>query len=52
MEEVPDQVKKDMTFHFVQKMDEVIRIALKPETTKRVHRAKHSALKPSRRAPA
>jgi len=31
LEEVPDQVKKDMTFHFVQKMDEVIRIALKPE---------------------
>jgi ATP-dependent Lon protease len=52
LEEVPDQVKKDMTFHFVQKMDEVIRIALKPETTKRVHRAKHSALKPSRRSPA
>jgi ATP-dependent Lon protease len=42
LEEVPDQVKKDMKFHFVQKMDEVIQIALKPQTTKRVQRAKNS----------
>jgi ATP-dependent Lon protease len=42
LEEVPDQVKKDMKFHFVQKMDEVIQIALKPQTTKRVQRAKGS----------
>jgi ATP-dependent Lon protease len=42
LEEVPDQVKKDMKFHFVQKMDEVIQIALKPQTTKRVQRAKDS----------
>jgi len=31
LQEVPEQVKKDMKFHFVQRMDEVIRIALKPK---------------------
>ena len=31
LEEVPEQIKKDMKFYFVQRMDEVIRIALKPE---------------------
>ncbi len=31
LEEVPEQVKKDLKFHFVQKMDEVIHIALKPK---------------------
>jgi ATP-dependent Lon protease len=31
LEEVPEQVKKDLKFHFVQKMDEVIKIALKPK---------------------
>jgi ATP-dependent Lon protease len=31
LEEVPERIKKDLTFHFVQKMDEVIRIALKAE---------------------
>ena len=31
LEEVPEQVKKDMKFHFVQRMDEVIRLALKPK---------------------
>jgi ATP-dependent Lon protease len=29
LEEVPEQVKKDMNFHFVQRMDEVILLALK-----------------------
>ncbi len=42
LEEVPDQVKKEMKFHFVQKMDEVIQIALKPQTTKGARRAKDS----------
>ena len=31
LEEVPEQVKKDLKFHFVQRMDEVIHIALKPK---------------------
>lgn len=31
LQEVPEKVKKDMKFHFVQRMDEVIRIALKPK---------------------
>jgi ATP-dependent Lon protease len=42
LEEVPEQVKKGMKFHFVQKMDEIIQIALKPETKKRVRGAKDS----------
>jgi len=29
LEEVPEQVKKEMKFHFVQRMDEVIALALK-----------------------
>src|SRR4030067_1654347 len=29
LEEVPEQIKKNMKFHFVQRMDGVIRIALK-----------------------
>ena len=36
LEEVPEQIKKDMKFHFVQRMDEVIRIALKPEPKSKV----------------
>ncbi|HSR13741.1 MAG TPA: S16 family serine protease, partial [Thermodesulfobacteriota bacterium] len=28
LEEIPEQIKKEMTFHFVQRMDEVIAIAL------------------------
>ena len=35
LQEVPEQVKKDMKFHFVQRMDEVIRIALKPKPNSR-----------------
>ncbi|HYB19814.1 MAG TPA: endopeptidase La [Thermodesulfobacteriota bacterium] len=31
LQEVPEQIKKDMKFHFVQRMDEVIQIALKPQ---------------------
>ena len=31
LEEVPEQIRKEMRFHFVQRMDEVIRIALKPK---------------------
>ena len=31
LQEIPEQAKKDMKFHFVQRMDEVIRIALKPK---------------------
>jgi ATP-dependent Lon protease len=42
LEEVPEQVKKDMKFHFVQRMDEVIQIALKPEPKERVQGAKGS----------
>jgi ATP-dependent Lon protease len=42
LEEVPEQVKKDLKFHFVQKMDEVIKIALKPKTMKRKQRARDS----------
>ncbi len=42
LEEVPEQVKKDMKFHFVQRMDEVIQIALKPEAKKRIQEAKGS----------
>jgi ATP-dependent Lon protease len=42
LEEVPEQVKKDMKFHFVQRMDEVIQIALKPEPKKKVQGAKGS----------
>ena len=34
LEEVPEQVKKDMKFHFVQRMDEVIRFALKEKPKK------------------
>jgi len=34
LEEVPEQVKKDMKFHFVQRMDEVIRFALKEKRKK------------------
>jgi ATP-dependent Lon protease len=32
LEEVPEQIKKDLSFHFVQRMDEVIQIALQPKT--------------------
>ena len=42
LEEVPEQVKKDMKFHFVQRMDEVIKLALKPEPKKRGQGAKDS----------
>ena len=42
LEEVPEQVKKDLKFHFVQKMDEVIQIALKPEPMKRNQGGKNS----------
>ena len=42
LEEVPEQVKKDMKFHFVQRMDEVIKLALKPEPKKRGLGAKDS----------
>jgi len=42
LEEVPEQGKKDMKFHFVQRMDEVIRIALKPEPKKEVQKAKRA----------
>ncbi|MDO9211353.1 MAG: S16 family serine protease [Deltaproteobacteria bacterium] len=34
LEEVPEQVKKDMQFHFVQRMDEVIQLALKKKPKK------------------
>jgi ATP-dependent Lon protease len=34
LEEVPEQVKKDMKFHFVQRMDEVIHLALKEKPKK------------------
>jgi ATP-dependent Lon protease len=34
LEEVPEQVKKDMEFHFVQRMDEVIDLALKKKPKK------------------
>jgi ATP-dependent Lon protease len=34
LEEVPEQVKKDMKFHFVQRMDEVIHLALKEKPRK------------------
>lgn len=36
LEEVPEQGKKDMKFHFVQRMDEVIQIALKPKPNSKV----------------
>jgi ATP-dependent Lon protease len=42
LEEVPEQVKKDLKFHFVQKMDEVIQIALKPGPMKRNQGGKNS----------
>jgi ATP-dependent Lon protease len=42
LEEVSEQVRKEMKFHFVQKMDEVIQIALKPEPMKRAEGAKDS----------
>jgi ATP-dependent Lon protease len=32
LEEIPEQVKKDLKFHFVQRMDEVIRLALKEDS--------------------
>ena len=34
LEEVPEQAKKDMQFHFVQRMDEVIQLALKRKPKK------------------
>jgi ATP-dependent Lon protease len=34
LEEVPEQAKKDMQFHFVQRMDEVIQLALKKKPKK------------------
>ena len=34
LEEVPEQVKKDMKFHFVQRMDEVIQLSLKERPKK------------------
>jgi ATP-dependent Lon protease len=34
LEEVPEQVKKEMQFHFVQRMDEVIHLALKEKPKK------------------
>ncbi len=34
LEEVPEQVKKEMKFHFVQRMDEVIALALKKKPKK------------------
>jgi ATP-dependent Lon protease len=54
LEEVSEQVRKDMKFHFVQKMDEVIQIALKPEPVKMGQRAKNSRAhvkKQKRRSP-
>ncbi|NWF53612.1 MAG: endopeptidase La [Syntrophaceae bacterium] len=42
LEEVPEQVKKDLEFRFVQKMDEVIQIALKPEPQKRFQGVRNS----------
>ena len=42
LEEVSEQVRKEMKFHFVQKMDEVIQFALKPEPMKRAQGAKNS----------
>jgi ATP-dependent Lon protease len=41
LEELSEQVRKEMKFHFVQKMDEVIQIALKPEPMKRAQGAKN-----------
>jgi ATP-dependent Lon protease len=34
LDEVPEQVKKDLKFHFVQRMDEISRIALKGKPKK------------------
>jgi ATP-dependent Lon protease len=34
LQEIPEQVKKDMQFHFVQRMDEVIQFALKAKPQK------------------
>jgi ATP-dependent Lon protease len=34
LEEVPERVKKDMKFHFVQRMDEVIDLALQKKPKK------------------
>jgi len=34
LEEIPEQVKKDLKFHFVQRMDEVVRLALKEKPKK------------------
>jgi len=34
LEEVPEQVKKEMQFHFVQRMDEIIHLALKEKPKK------------------
>jgi predicted ATP-dependent protease len=45
LEEVPEQAKKDMKFHFVQRMDEVIKLALKPGKTKGVQGAKDSRVR-------
>jgi ATP-dependent Lon protease len=54
LEEVSEQVRKEMKFHFVQKMDEVIQIALKPEPVKMGQGAKNSRAhvkKQKRRSP-
>ena len=34
LEDVPEQVKKNMRFHFVQRMDQVIQLALKEKPKK------------------
>ncbi len=38
LQEVPEQVKKDMKFYFVQRMDEVIQIALKPKANSKANK--------------
>ena len=39
LEKVPDQVKKEIEFHFVKEMSEVIDLALEPESESQQEKA-------------
>lgn len=46
LEEIPENVKKELTFHFVEQMDEVIDIALSGKKTRRRKTTKQKTQKP------
>lgn len=46
LEEIPDHVKKELKFVFVERMDEVIKVALRPKAVRRKKQAAASKVRP------